>query len=185
MMGPPNNGSPLAVLQEWATYLIGLALNGLLTLINPASVLVYLVRFASAAAAGFEKIDTTIDQLKVNSEFYKDLNGSGDPKVAYYVVVGDTKQIEVSATGTEDQGNALARVARRVFSPRTGHRILSLAFANRPNDMALSVASAEIVATLTPARNPIPAVAVVDCDHISYFDTEAGLKALSIALLAP
>lgn len=171
MLGPPNEGTPLAVLQEWATHVIGLGLNGLLTLVNPASVVVNAVRFVSATIAGVEKVDTTLDQLKLNSDFYRDLNGSPDPQVPYFVVIGDTKQMKEAP-------------AKTFFSSKAAHRILSLAFVLQPNDMAVSVKSAEAVALIKPDRNPLPKVSVIDCDHLTYFNTEAGLKALAEALKA-
>jgi hypothetical protein len=32
-------------------------------------------------------------------------------------------------------------------------------------------------------RSPLPQVTVVDCDHITYFNSDAGLKALAKALM--
>jgi pimeloyl-ACP methyl ester carboxylesterase len=171
MMGPPNAGTPLAVLQEWATHLIGLGLNGLLTLANPAAVIVNAVRFVSAVLAGIEKVDTTLDQLKLNSDFYRDINGSPDPMLPYFVVIGNTKEMKEAA-------------AKTFFSSKAVHRILSLAFVDQPNDMAISVKSAEAVALLKPDRNPLPKVRVIDCDHLTYFNSEAGLKALAEYLTA-
>jgi hypothetical protein len=187
LMGPPNEGTPLAVLQEWATSLITLGLNGLLAVANPAAALVGLAGFVTAALAGFERIDTTLDQLRLNSEFYKDLNRSPDPGVPYHVVIGSTREITPAArpiAPAATPGQAFAQAAARVFSPRVVHRLLSVAFANQPNDMAISVKSAEAVTRLKPERKPAPNVTVVECDHISYFSTPVGLKALGAALAA-
>ena len=182
MMGPPNAGTPLTVLQDWATYLIGLGLNGLLALVNPPAAIVQLAGFASAVVAGVEKVDTTLDQLKLDSEFYKDLNRSPDPNIAYQVVIGNTKEIKYAALSQGEPTNAFRQAVRRLFSPQVAHHILSVAFANQANDMAISVASAESVALLRPDRDPRPEVTVVDCDHITYFNTDVGLKALAKAL---
>lgn len=184
MMGPPNAGTPLAVLEEWAIYMIGLALNGLLYVINPASALLQLARFASTAVAGLEKIDTTMDQIKPNSEFYQDLARSQDPRIPYYIVMGSTKQIHYAPLSHKQAANAFSQAAAQLFSPRMVHRVLSVAFANQPNDMALSVESAESVAFLKPERNPKPSIVVVDCDHINYFTSDVGLNALAAALKA-
>ncbi len=184
MMGPPNAGTPLAVLEEWAIYMIGLALNGLLYVVNPASALLQLARFASTAVAGIEKIDTTMDQIKPNSEFYQDLARSQDPKFPYHIVMGSTRQINYAPLSPKQATNAFSRAAAQLFSPRMVHRVLSVAFADQPNDMALSVESAESITFLKPERNPKPTIVVVDCDHINYFNSDVGLKALAAALKA-
>lgn len=172
MMGPPNAGTPLAVAQEWATHVITLGLNGLLAFLNPLPVVAYAVRFVSGVLAGIEKVDTTLDQLQPKTEFYTDLNQSVDPRVPYFVVIGKTQEFK-------------AAKAKSFLSSKAVHRILSLFFADQANDMAISVKSAEAVALLKPDRQPLPDVNVIDCDHISYFDTAAGLKAMATYLKAP
>jgi hypothetical protein len=178
LLGPPNAGTPLAVLQDWLFYLVGLGLNGLLSAVAPWTILTWAVRALSAAVTGVEKIDTTLDQLKPNSDFYRDLNASPDPRIPYHVINGDTFQIAHAPIRTNDKAAALFQA---VFSQRTRDRLMSLAFGNRPNDLAISQTSAESVAQLN--RNPAPRVSVVACDHLTYFDAASpGLATLAQAL---
>lgn len=172
MLGPPNAGTPLAVVQEWATHVITLGLNGLLSFLHPAAVVAYAVRFVSGLLSGIEAVDDALDQLKPNSEFYIDLNRSADPQVPYFVVIGDAKELK-------------ARDAKSWWYSKAMQRIVSPLFANQANDMVVSVKSAEAVLSLKPARVPLPEKNVIDCDHISYFDTPAGLKAIATYLAAP
>jgi len=58
------------------------------------------------------------------------------------------------------------------------HATASLAFFGSPNDIAADVASI----TGVPGFEKLDAPRVVACDHMTYFVTEAGLKALNDAL---
>lgn len=178
LLGPPNAGTPLAVLQDWLFYLVGLGLNGLLSAVAPWTILTWAVRALSAALTGVEKIDTTLDQLRPNSDFFRDLNASPDPRIPYHVINGDTFQIAHVPVRTADKAAALFQT---VFSQRTRDRLMSLAFGNRPNDLAISQTSAESVAQLN--RDPAPRVSVVACDHLTYFAPGSpGLAKLAEAL---
>lgn len=179
LLGPPNDGTPLAAMQEWLAFAVGLGLNGLLTAVAPWTAFVWAVRALSSLVAGFEKIDTTLDQLKPKSDFFKDLNRSDDPGIPYHIIIGDTGRIKPRPADPRD---GVGAVFRQVFSQSTRNRLMSLAFANQANDLAISLSSAERVATLTPGRSPRPQVTTVACDHLSYFSDPAGLSALAGAL---
>ncbi len=166
LLGPPNNGTSLAVVQKWLTYLVGLGLNGLLSAVSPALALAKLVHALSVVVGGVEKIDTTLDQLEPNSEFYQGLNGSPDPQVPYHVIIGDTSKVN-------GKGESVTLLQRLYPS-------ISLLFAGQPNDIAISVNSAQTVATLD--RTPSPSVRVVACDHLSYFSIKSSIKEIAKAL---
>ena len=166
LLGAPNNGTPLAVLQHWLLYIIGLGLNGLLAVVAPWTILTWAVRALSALVAGAEKIDTTLDQLKPDSDFYKDLNRSDDPGVPYHVIIGDTFQVKYPPVAGASNAAAMFQ---NIFSIKTRDRIASLAFGNRPNDLAIGLISAQAVLMIQPPRSPAPGLAIVACDHQSYF----------------
>ncbi|MBN1560827.1 caspase family protein [candidate division KSB1 bacterium] len=178
MLGAPNSGTPMAVLQQYARNLIILGLNGLLTLINPAAMIVKAVAFIAAAIAGLEKVDTTLDQLKPKSDLIVDINSSVDPMIPYLVIAGSTGQIK-DARGQDSSANAFVRLSRAFFSKKTVYKIISLEFGMQPNDAVVSVKSAETVALLKPERNPMPKVQVVDCDHFSYLTSQSAIKAVA------
>ncbi len=179
LLGPPNDGTPLAAMQELLTVVVGLGLNGLLSVVAPWATLVWAIRALTSLVAGFEKIDTTLDQLKPGSDFYRDLNRSDDPGIPYRVIIGNTFKIQARPIDPKDSAGALLR---QVFSENTRNRLLSLVFANQPNDLAISLASAERLATITPSRVPNPKTNTVACDHLSYFSSPAGLAALAAAV---
>ena len=180
LLGPPNNGTPLVALRQWLSYLVGLGLNGLLTAVAPWTVLTWAVRGLSAVAAGAQKIDTTLDQLKPDSEFYRDMNRSVDPEIPYHVIIGDTHLVKPRLADPDDMR---ATLFQRVFNEQTRNRLFSLAFAGRPNDLAISLGSAQTILEFNPPRAPLPVATVVASDHISYFaDRSPGLAALAAAL---
>ena len=122
LLGPPNNGTPLVALRQWLAYFIGLGLNGLLTAVAPWTVLTWAVRGLSAVVAGAQKIDTTLDQLKPDSEFYRDMNRSADPGIPYHVIIGDTHLVKPRLADPDDMR---ATLFQRVFNDQTRNRLFS------------------------------------------------------------
>ena len=68
------------------------------------------------------------------------------------------------------------RLLHRLKSQNLLHIATAPAFFGEPNDIAVSVAN---IRRLPEGRIPMPAVREVQCDHLTYFNTEAGLRALS------
>ena len=173
MLGTPNAGSPWPTVQDWATTAIGLGLNTLTTIAWPAKVLGALV---SAA----ESIDVALDEMGPGSELLAALAASADPKIPYTMLAGNTSVIAQAMM--PDGSNLQSRVERLLNSLRLRpalHKVATLAFFGRPNDVAVGVESSFSV----PKERAQPAlVREVACDHMSYFTTEAGLRALAEAL---
>ena len=169
MLGTPNAGSPWSKIEDLALTALGLGLNGLSSVVWPTKILASLV-------TGLEKIDVTLDQMGPQSEFIRNLAASPDPGVRYATIVGNTSIIP----GPDDeQQSRFRRLLNRLTSQRLLHGGTALAFFGAPNDIAVSVDSARSV----PAgRTPPSRHFEVACDHLSYFSTEAGLKALAEAL---
>ena len=145
---------------------LSLGLNGLSAFVWPARALGGLVN-------AIEKIDVTLDQMNPQSEFLKTLAASPDPGVKYTVIAGNTSLI--APPETEPHGR-LARLLNRIKPRRALHEATALAFFGQPNDIAVSVTS---IKNLPAGRSPEPKMIEVACDHITYFSTEAGLRALA------
>ena len=56
--------------------------------------------------------------------------------------------------------------------------LAGLAFFGEPNDIAVSVVSAQTL----PAGDSAPTVRVIPCDHVTYFSHEEGIRALTDVL---
>ncbi len=180
LVGAPNKGTPWAVYEDYAVIGIAAALNGLVALVSGPAAIATLVGSLVTVIKGVEAVDTTLDQLKPGSQFYKILNASGDPHVAYKVIAGNTSLIQnASSDRVEAETNALKKLAGKLTSPATRNALLSLGFYNKPNDIAVSL---ESQFGIPPNRSPLPEMIEAACDHLSYFNTETGLKAVMSAL---
>jgi len=170
MLGTPNAGSPWPTVQAWATTALGLALNGISTVIWPAKVL-------GALLTALKSVDETLDQMDPKSNFLKSLASSPDPGIPYRILAGNTSIISAAI---ERQGQSrLARLLAKLNTQELLHITTALAFFGAPNDIAVSV---ESIKSVPAGRSPEAVVSEVACDHISYFGTDAGLSALAEAL---
>lgn len=160
MLGTPNGGSPWPKIEDGILSLLTIGINGLTPFAWPAAALGGLTR-------GLEKIDRMLDEMTPGSDFLKELAASPDPQIPYHIIAGNTSKIRNDAPGLR------ARLESFL------HRATNPAFAAQPNDIAVSVTS---IGAVPQARTPAPTVTEVASDHISYFSTEAGLRALAEAL---
>jgi len=160
IVGSPSAGVPWASVQEYASVGLTLALNGLAPAFWPAKAL-------AAFLTAFEKVDVTLDQLKPGSDVFKALAASPDPHIPYTLIAGNTQAIP-TAVAIDDSK------AQRLFKS-LGYDLFSLGFLKQPNDIAIAVDS---VFAIPPGRNPAPRQVVIACDHVSYFSSDTGLKAL-------
>jgi hypothetical protein len=134
----------------------------------------------SSIVGGVEKLDTTLDQLKPGSDFYKLLNASDDPEVPYAVIAGNTSKIHAAAPDVAEAERALMeKLVKKLASKPTRTLIGDLVFFGSPNDTSVGLAS---MIGVPEGREPAPVVYELPCDHISYFNTEVGLRAIAEAL---
>lgn len=166
-LGTPNGGSPWPSVQKWATAAIALAANGFIPVAWPVTAL-------AAVLGTVEKLDTALDQMQPGSGFLKQLGEAPDPGIAYHVIVGNRSLLQAGLDTSTD--GRLARLLGRLSPGRLGGGLVDLVFLGQPNDLAVSVASAQ---QLPSAREPAPQVHVVATDHISFFRDAAGLEALA------
>lgn len=108
----------------------------------------------------------------------KNLDSSPDPKVPYTLIAGQTSIIP-SALGGEEN-SLFSRLWEKLRTKNWKYHLIDLAFFNSPNDMAVSVDSA---CKIPGGRSPEPKVVEpIACDHLTYFNSSAGLEALANSL---
>lgn len=169
MLGTPNAGSPWSTLQDWATTVLTLGLNGLAASFWPAGLLAGLV-------GAIEKSGVTLNQMNPNSELLKELAGADDPAVPYVILAGNTSLITPAEPAAASQTGRLGQLLDRL--KQAGLRTV---FFNQPNDIAVTVTS---IGTVPANRQPAPVLHTIACDHLTYFSSEVGLKQLAEAALA-
>jgi hypothetical protein len=172
MLGTPNGGSPWSDVHDWALGMIAVGLNGLATVAWPASILGGLV-------ASIERIDVNLDQMQPGSAFLKELSQSADPGVPYLMLAGDTALAPAGLKIDKEGLSPARRLLARLLSKPVLHSVADVLFSDVPNDVAVSVASMK---TVPGPWDPVYDVRPVSCDHMSYFQHPAGLKALAEVL---
>jgi hypothetical protein len=151
--------------------LLGMGLNQIAGMVLPAKIVADL---AAKSLQFVEIIDNSLDQMQPNSPFLRSLSLNPDPQIPYTIVAGDR------STLLKQQANILRRLMSKLFTPAINHVIDNLVFGQELNDIAVSLVSIKSVQnTRSPQPKILPHVA---CDHLTYFTTEAGLKALVEAL---
>jgi pimeloyl-ACP methyl ester carboxylesterase len=166
-LGTPHAGSPWPTIQDWATAAIAFGLNGLTRIAWPVKILADLL-------GAVETVDVMLDEMAPNSTLLVDLAKSGDPGIPYTLLVGNTSMIEAIA-----ESGRLEKLLAKVSPQKLLHGVTSLAFMRAPNDIAVSVISAKAVPS---PRKREPQIIEVACDHLTFFSSAAGLKALRGAL---
>jgi len=173
-LGTPHKGTPWSRIQDWATTLLVLGLNGLSTVAWP-------VKIALALVKAVEAIDVTADQFASNSPFIKQLAETSDPGIPLTTIAGNTSIIPAAARAQAGESESLlAKLLARLEQMRLIERAAGLAFLGQPNDIAVSVNSA---LGLPSTHTSITAIEL-PCDHMSYFETDVVLRKLADALQA-
>lgn len=165
MAGTPNNGSVLGNITAYRNMAIT-ALTLSLNFIKP------LIAYASALLITLnqsKKMTCTLEQMKEDSEFVRDLSLSSDPNVRYIILAGDITHYEV------DEERFFARLIEKI---EIG--IGKLFYGDRPNDIAVSV---ESIKHVDDYRSPGPEKIDLVCHHLNYFASEAGLNSLKKLLI--
>jgi pimeloyl-ACP methyl ester carboxylesterase len=172
MLGTPNAGSPWPAVQDMAFAFLGWGLNQIPEMAWPAKVVADL---AAKSLKFVEANDNALDQMQPDSPFFKAIAHNLDPQVPYTIIAGDRSL----PTSLQSQ-DRLRRLMAKLFTPVVNKVVDGLVFGGEPNDIAVHLASIKSVSgDRTPQPKVLPNVA---CDHLTYFTTEAGLKALVDAL---
>jgi hypothetical protein len=164
MLGTPNGGSPWPRLVDWATVALALGLNGLTGSPWPSRVLRGLT-----AALGDPRV--ALREMIPGSQTLKDLAKSSDPGIPYTMLAGDTSIIPSAA----EKGGTASRLIGRLFGSSAMYAIANPFFSGAPNDLAVAIASMK---KLPESWARKMRVVEAPCDHVTYFRSAAGLKAL-------
>lgn len=164
MLGTPNAGSPWPKVQDWGTVALSLGMNALSATFWPAHVVPALLKL-------IEKVDVTLDQMNPGSTLLEGLAASGAPGVGYTLLAGNTSIPPAALTMENGRPGRAARLLSKIL-----HGAAGVPFFGQPNDIAVSVASAEGVPS---GWTPRAAAVEVACDHLTYFVSEQSLGPLS------
>jgi pimeloyl-ACP methyl ester carboxylesterase len=170
MLGTPNGGSPWPGVVDWATIALGLGLNGLTGTPWPARVL-------SGLAATLGDPRVALKEMMPGSETLGELSRNPASGIPYTMLAGDTSIVrsESEPVGSE----AVTRLIGRLFGGNPLYAFADPFFRDQVNDIAVAVAS---MTQVPPAILESMKVVPTSCDHLTYFRSDAGLKALSAAL---
>jgi pimeloyl-ACP methyl ester carboxylesterase len=172
MLGTPNAGSPWPTVQDVATAGLALALNSLTAVAWPVKVL-------GSVVGALEKIDATLDQMRPGSSFLKELERSDDPGVPYTVIAGNVLLQNGAAPPSAERQSRIEKLFQRIKTSKPLHVITAPAFFGQPNDIAAMV---ESINHVPATHTPTVVVHQVACDHLTYFNTDVGLRALAEAV---
>ncbi len=133
------------------------------------------------ALPGGRDVDVTLDEMRPGSDFLRTLADSPDPGTPYAILAGNTALLPHALEPERTKPALIERLLARLAPERLREAIANLAFFGQPNDIAVSIASSSGV----PAtRVPAPQIREVASDHLLYFNSAQGLKALAEALEA-
>jgi hypothetical protein len=143
--------------------------------LNALAGVVWPVKALAALVSALETVDVSLDQMKPGSDLLQSLASSPDPGMPYTIIAGNTSIIAAALEG-DQAGGVFGRLWARIKPGNWLHAVTGPVFFGHPNDIAVSI---ESIQSVPGNRSPRPkTVAPVACDHITYFCTEAGLRAL-------
>ncbi|MEZ4699932.1 MAG: caspase family protein [Rhodothermales bacterium] len=168
MAGTPNGGSPFGELieaREALKRITGVVVNFVPTVIPFLGTLFSSV---NALLEGSEDITPTLEQMNPSSNFLALLNDpSSNPGIRYSIVAGNVDQVPETA-----QRGFLKKFVVKIGRSKTADAL----FKGKPNDIAVSVDS---IKQVNETRTPRPIIMDAPCHHLSYFNTDEGVQALS------
>jgi pimeloyl-ACP methyl ester carboxylesterase len=156
MAGTPNAGSAIAKLtkyRDYATILLGFAVNSPLGLAGAATALAILNRSKLVTA--------TLAQMNEDSPFLQGLNGSADPGLPYRIVAGRLSGYLSKNEDAKKLMDKLLHLGAKAF------------YGQEENDIAVSLDS---IAAVPASRQP--AIQEVACHHLNYFEDAEGVAAV-------
>ena len=143
-----------------------LILNSLSAAWIPAKFLGLFVRRARA-------VDKALPEMRTGSDILIKLAQTTDPKTPYTLVIGNTSEFRKVPPSPTDPW--YKRLGEAISISDLLHRVLSVAFLNEPNDIAVSVASG---CKVDATRQPAPVIHELACDHLTYFSNPVSVRLL-------
>ena len=162
--GTPNMGTDIELFRQKLISLLTLGINAV------ARFKPYLANLSFLTGGLGTSLFKTLAQMGPESKFLQDLNGSTDPQVPYYLLAGDTSDIE-AIFKDEDP---LWRKIWACLRDRSPYILAdTIVFGTEPNDMAVSTESMQTLPWGTHTRVLKP-----HCDHLGYFENPEAIKML-------
>ncbi len=168
MLGTPNGGSPLRDVKQWAFTTMTLVLNGIaLTSITGLTV--------SVLAKLLNSMDDTLDEMDKNSKTLQFLYEAKDPKVPYYMIAGDTKNLRIQLDNSTSKLSRFMTFIRKRSKLAVADIFTDKLF-GEVNDIAVSQKS--MLHIPDDRKHPMN-ITKIDCDHTSYFTEQTSLQELA------
>ncbi len=165
MLGTPNGGSPISALKDWIQMAISMAMSKLAMFAWATAPMVFLFNKT------MKEIGVSLKQLNGNEPFLQNLAKTAQPKTPYTIIAGNTKMTPLLTEGTPESGS-LHRLLGKIQS-----KVLDDFLFGSPNDIAVSLDSIKNVKWVKEEE-----IIYAACDHMSYFSTEEGTKAMAEAV---
>ncbi len=170
MLGTPNGGWPWPRFDDWATVVLSLGLNQFTTIAWPASAI-------GSLAALIEHGTVVPEEIRRFGRIIEGLQSAKDPEIPYTLLVGTASvNRPTSISAASAWGHAIDRLISRIVSEEFLLNRVSPIVLEVPSDIALT---ATRMKALPSGRKQPCTIRTVACDHLSYFTSEAGLKALA------
>ena len=169
MVGTPNGGTPWPNVLDMLKLAASFALNKITLPGIPVAIIGWLLDKAKLVG----DVDVVTNDLKTKSVFMDELANSPDPALPYTIIAGNTKLIN-----TNNQKQIKGLMDRLNLPGLANKTITSLLFGS-DNDLVVSKAS---MGAVPGTRNPLPQLNEAACDHLSYYQSEAGLTAIDTVM---
>jgi hypothetical protein len=138
-----------------------------------------LAKISSEATKHAGAVEVALKEMNPKSEFLQELSAGRNSGVRYSIIAGNTSLLEAALDTPGKEESRVARLLARLSPQRLLHRSAALAFFGSPNDIAVSVAA---ITNVPAAHTPPPVILEAACDHLSYFNSENGLRELAKVL---
>jgi len=165
MLGTPNGGSPISALKDWVQMAISMAMSKLAMFAWATAPMVFLFNKT------MKELGVSLKQLNGNDAFLQNLAKTAQPKTPYTIIAGNTKLTPLLMQGSAENGS-LQRLLGKIQS-----NVLDEFLFGSENDIAVSLDSIKNVKWVKNDE-----IIYAPCDHMSYFSTEEGTKAMAKAI---
>jgi pimeloyl-ACP methyl ester carboxylesterase len=165
MLGTPNGGSPMSALKDWIQMAISMALSKIALFAWATAPMVFLFNKT------MKEIGVSLKQLNGNEPFLQNLAKTAQPQTPYTIIAGNTALTALLSENSEEN-KALKRLLGKLQS-----KVLDEFLFGSPNDIAVGLESIKNVKWVKEEE-----VIYSACDHMSYFSTPEGTKAMAEAI---
>ncbi|GAB3929603.1 DUF7379 domain-containing protein [Larkinella terrae] len=166
LCGTPNEGTPLADVRDAFEVLLTFAVNGA-SILKP-----WLFGINLLGKLGSE-VSVSFKQMDMVTGIYGELNDQTDPRIPYYIIAGDIRQIELDLS----QEMSLIKKMFQRLGRAAKYDLLDQFVFRASNDIAVGTKSILSIPGSESWSKP-PVTFTVACDHVNYFVNPLSLKVL-------